>query len=51
MEKTISTYMKKPQDLNDNLKVILAETSLSSSDKSNCSYIVVHRGVDNYFKG
>ena len=51
MEKTISTYMKKPQDLNDNLKVILAETSLSSSDKSNCRYIVVHRGVDNYFKG
>lgn len=51
MEKTVATYMKKPQDVCQNLKEVLAATSLSSSDKANCRYILVHRGVDNYFKG
>lgn len=51
MEKTVATYMKKPQDVCDNLKEVLGLTSLSASDKSNCRYILVHRGVDNYFKG
>lgn len=51
MEKTIQTYFKKPQDITKNLKEVLADTSLSSADKSNCKYIIVHRGIDNYFKG
>ena len=39
MEKTVATYMKKPQDVCDNLKEVLGLTSLSASDKSNCRYI------------
>lgn len=51
MEKTIETYFKKPQDVCDNLKKVLSETSLTAGDKQNCKYILVHRGNDNYFKG
>lgn len=51
MEKSISTYLKKPQDLNLNLREVLSNTSFSAGDKGNCRYILVHRGVDNYFKG
>ena len=51
MKKTISTYLKKPSDVHKNLKVVLAETNFSKSDKSSCRYILVHRGVTNYFKG
>lgn len=51
MEKSILTYMKKPQNVNENLRSILSETSISSGDKGNCKYIVVHTGIDNYFKG
>ncbi len=51
MEKTIETYFKRPQDVCTNLKTVLAETSLTASDKQNCKYILVHRGNDNFFKG
>lgn len=51
MQKTVATYFKKPQDVSVNLREVLSETSLSSADKANCRYILVHRGVDNYFKG
>ena len=51
MEKTIETYLKKPQDICSNLKGVLAATSLTAGDKQNCKYILVHRGNDNYFKG
>lgn len=51
MEKTIADYIKKPQNVNANLKSVLSETSFGPGDKSNCKFILVHRGVDNYFKG
>lgn len=51
MEKTIAKYLKKPSDVNANLKEVLSETDFSSSDKANCRYILVHRGDMNFFKG
>lgn len=51
MEKTIETYLKKPQEICENLKKVLSETSLTAGDKQNCKFILVHRGNDNYFKG
>ncbi len=51
MEKTVSKYLKKRSDVNANLREVLADTDFSSSDKSNCRYILVHRGDMNFFKG
>ncbi|MCR5106715.1 MAG: AIPR family protein [Lachnospiraceae bacterium] len=51
MEKTVEKYLKKPSDINNNLKELLSETDFSRSDKSNCRYILVHRGEINFFKG
>ncbi len=50
MEKTISNYLKKPTSVNTNLREVLSNTSFSASDKSNCRYILVHRGDRNFFK-
>lgn len=51
METTINQYIKTPNILNENLKSVLAETSLSKENKENCKYILVHKGTDNFFKG
>ena len=51
MEKTIDKYIKKPTDVNVNLREALSEANFSKSDKSNCRYILVHRGLTNFFKG
>lgn len=51
MEKTVARYLKKPSDVNSNLKEVLSATDFSNSDKSNCRYILVHRGEINFFKG
>ena len=51
MEKTIAKYLKKPTDINQNLREALYNSNFSSSDKKNCRYILVHRGEINFFKG
>ena len=51
MEKTIEKYLKKASDVNINLREALSEANFSKSDKSNCRFILVHRGVTNFFKG
>lgn len=51
MDKSIKKYMKKPQDVSENLRIVLANTNLSAADKSNCKFILVHTGIDNYYKG
>lgn len=51
MKDTVSTYLRKPSDVNANLKEVLSQTNFSQSDKQNCRYILVHRGEQNYFKG
>lgn len=51
MENSVNKYIKNPSDVTVNLKSILSETDLGEFDKTNCKYIVVHKGIDNYFKG
>lgn len=51
MEKTVSKFISKPADVNVNFKATLSETSFSKADSSNCRFILVHRGTNNYFKG
>lgn len=50
MKRTISDYLKKPANVAENLREVLSETNFDSSYKSNCTYIVVHRGDINFFK-
>lgn len=51
MEKSVLKYMKNPQNVGKNLRGILSSTNLSSGDKNNCKYILVHTGIDNFYKG
>ncbi len=51
MERSISQYLKKRTNVNENLRQVLSDLGFSAEDKSNCRYLVVHRGQKNYFKG
>lgn len=50
MKRTVNDFLKKPVDVTENLREVLSETSFDNSYKSNCNYIIVHRGDINYFK-
>lgn len=49
MENSVNQYLKK-KNIGDNLKRVLSETSLDSSNKDNINYIVVHCGEENRIK-
>ena len=51
MEKSVGKYLSSRESVNENLREVLAETNLSKEDKSNCKYILVYDGIDNFFKG
>lgn len=52
MERTVADYLRNPTLVDSiRLKEILSETNFDKSYKSNCKYIVVHKGDLNFFKG
>lgn len=51
MEKSVSNYIKNPKNSTDNFREVMSHTDFSASDKDNCKFILVHRGIDNYYNG
>lgn len=47
MEKTIDTYLKKPETLSSNLLAVLNKTHFDSNAKERTTYYVVHKGEKN----